>query len=59
MRASVFLTREPTKPESRLSSEQGLASAVNLAVVDRELTQKPWISTPLLADLFVAEVSSV
>ena len=31
MRASVSSTREPMKPESRLSSEQGLASAVNLA----------------------------
>jgi hypothetical protein len=31
MRASVSSTREPMKPESRPSSEQGLASAVNLA----------------------------
>jgi len=31
MRASVSSTREPMKPESRPSSEQGLASAVNLS----------------------------
>jgi hypothetical protein len=31
MRASISSTREPMKPESRPSSEQGLASAVNLA----------------------------
>ena len=30
MRASVSSTREPMKPESRPSSEQGLDSAVNL-----------------------------
>jgi hypothetical protein len=31
MRASFSSTQEPMKPESRLSSEQGLDSAVNLA----------------------------
>ncbi len=31
MRASVFSTREPMRPEFRPRSEQGLASAVNLA----------------------------
>ena len=32
MRASVSSTQEPMKPESRPSSEQGLDSAVNLAI---------------------------
>ena len=42
MRASVSSTREPMKPESRPSSEQGLASAVNLAgAFDHEFTQTP------------------
>ena len=40
------------KPESRPSSEQGLASAVNLAgAFDHEFTQTPWLSKPPLADL--------
>ena len=40
MRASVSSTREPMKRESRPSSEQGLASAVNLAgAFDHEFTQ--------------------
>ena len=40
-------------PESRPSSEQGLASAVNLAgAFDHEFTQTaPWLSTPPLAAL--------
>ena len=40
------------KPESRPSSEQGLASAVNLAgAFDRELTQTPLAKHASLADL--------
>jgi len=40
MRAFVSSTLEPMKPESRPSSEQGLASAVNLAgAFDHEFTQ--------------------
>jgi hypothetical protein len=52
MRASVSSTREPMKPESRPSSEQGLESAVNLAgpLITSSL-RHPWLSTPLLADL--------
>jgi hypothetical protein len=33
MRGSVSSTREPMKPESRPSSEQGLASAVNVSTL--------------------------
>jgi hypothetical protein len=52
MRASVSSTLEPMKPESRPSSEQGLASAVNLAgpLITSSPTH-PWLSTPPLADL--------
>ena len=41
------------KPEFRPSSEQGLASGVNLSgAFDHEFTQDtPWLSTPSLADL--------
>jgi hypothetical protein len=42
IRASVSSTQEPMKPESRPSSEQGLASAANLAgAFDHEFTQTP------------------
>jgi hypothetical protein len=45
-------TRKPRKPESRLSSEQGLASAVTLASpLIKGSPRHPWLSTPLLADL--------
>jgi hypothetical protein len=47
------------KPESRPSSEQGLDSAVNLAGLITSSPRHPYISTPLLVDLFVAEVSSL
>src|ERR1700746_2293530 len=57
MRASVSSTREPMKPESRPSSEQGLDSAVNLAGLITSSPRHPWLSTPLLADFFVPEVS--
>jgi hypothetical protein len=57
MRASVSSTREPMKPESRPSSEQGLESAVNLAGLITSSPRHPWLSTPLLVDLFVPEVS--
>jgi len=39
IRASVSSTREPVKPEARPSSEQGLASAVNLGAFDPEFIQ--------------------
>jgi hypothetical protein len=52
MRASVSSTRKPMKPECRPSSEQGLASAVNLAgPLVTSSARHPWLSTPPLADL--------
>src|SRR6202035_4706963 len=60
MRASISSTREPMKPESRPSSEQGLASAVNLAgPLITSSPRHPWLSTPPLAGSLVAEVSSL
>jgi hypothetical protein len=42
MRACVSSARQPMKPESRPSSEQGLASPVNLpGAFDHEFTQTP------------------
>jgi hypothetical protein len=62
MRASVSSTREPMKPESRPSSEQGLglASAVNLAgAFDHEFTQTPLAKHASFSGSLVAEVSSL
>jgi hypothetical protein len=60
MRASVSSTREPMKPESRLSSEQGLASAVNLAgAFDHEFTQTPLAKHASFSGSLLAEVSSL
>src|SRR6202035_4079973 len=60
MRASVSSTREPMKPESRPSSKQGLASAVNLArAFDHEFTQTPLAKHASLSGSLVAEVSSL
>jgi DNA-binding transcriptional LysR family regulator len=51
MRASVSSTREPMKPESRPSSEQGLASAVNLA--GPLITSSPYAEDlPLISDFW-------
>jgi hypothetical protein len=48
MRASVSSAREPMKPESRPSSEQGLESAVNLSgPLITSSPKHPWLSTPL------------
>ena len=55
MRASVSSTREPMKPESRPSSEQGLVSAGNLT--GPLITSSP--STPVKHTSLVCEVSSV
>ncbi len=45
------------KPESRPSSEQGLASAVNLAgPLITSSPRHPWLSTPPLADLLYRSV---
>jgi hypothetical protein len=47
-------------PESRPSSEQGLASAVNLAGgFDHEFTQTPLAKQASFSGSFVAEVSSL
>jgi hypothetical protein len=47
------------KPESRASSEQGLANAVNLAgPLTASSSRHRWLSTPPLAHL-VAEASSL
>src|SRR5271165_5594145 len=60
MRASVSSTGEPMKPESRPSSEQGLASGVNLAgAVDHEFTQTPLTKHASFSGSLVAEVSSL
>jgi hypothetical protein len=60
MRASVSSTREPMKPESGPSSEQGLASAVNLAgAFDLEFTQTPLAKHASFSGSLVAEVSSL
>jgi hypothetical protein len=57
MRASVSSTREPMKPESRPSSEQGLASAVNLAgAFDHEFTRTPLAKHASASGSLVAEV---
>jgi hypothetical protein len=50
VRASVSSTREPMKPESRPSSEQGFASVLNLPLITGS-PRHPWLSTPLLANL--------
>jgi hypothetical protein len=52
MRASISSTREPMKPESRPSGEQGLVSECRQSggAFDHEFTQTPWLSTPSLAD---------
>jgi hypothetical protein len=48
------------KPESRPSSEQGLASAVNLAgAFDHEFTQTPLAKHASFSGSLVAEVSSL
>jgi hypothetical protein len=48
------------KPESRPSSEQGLASAVNLAwAFDHEFTKTPLAKHASLSGSLVAEVSSL
>src|SRR5271157_1486991 len=58
MRASVSSTREPMKPESCPSSEQGLASRVNLAgAFDHEFTQTPLAKHASFSRSLVAEVS--
>src|SRR5208282_5764872 len=60
MRASVSSTREPMKPESRPSSEQGLASAVNLAgAFDHEFTQTPQAKHASFGGSLVGEVFSL
>src|SRR5271166_1603580 len=60
MRASVSSTREPMKPESRPSSEQGLASGVNLSgAFDHEFTQTPLAKHASFSGSLVAEVSSL
>src|SRR5271166_6970766 len=60
MRASVSSTREPMKPESRPSSEQGLASRVNLAgAFDHEFTQTPLAKHASFSGSLVAEASSL
>jgi hypothetical protein len=59
MRASVSSTREPMKPESRPSSEQGLASAVNLGAFDHEFTQTPLAKHASFSGSLVAQVSSL
>src|SRR6516162_3883617 len=57
MRGSVFSTQGPIKPESLPSSEQRLASAVNLAgSLIPSSSRHPWLSTPLLSGSLVAEV---
>jgi len=59
MRASVSSAREPMKPESRPSSEQGVASAVDLAgAFDHEFTQTPLAKHASSSESLVAEVSS-
>ena len=62
MRAFVSSTLEPMKPESRPSSEQALASAVNLAgplIFDHEFTQTPLAEHVSFSGSLVAEVSSL
>ena len=60
MRASVSYTQEPMKPGSCPSSEQGLASAVNLSgPLITSSPRHPWLSTPLFSGSLVAEVSSL
>jgi hypothetical protein len=51
---------EPMKPESRPSSEPGLARAANLAgVFDHEFTQTPLAKRASYSGFLVAEVSSL
>src|SRR5271166_7144400 len=60
MRASISSTREPMKPESRPSSEQGLVSAVNLVVpFITSSPRHPWLTSQGLRPCYPFQLLNV